>query len=169
MFHPFHNIFFWWGVLLIPWNFWGFFFPSSLNFLGGIFSSFHRNFWVFPPFHGISMGFFFPYPIKFWGFSPPFHGIFMGFFSPYLIKFWGFFPPIPRNFYGFFFPTSHYILGIFSPHSMEFSGTPLPQHRLNTEWGWARYFSWKFLRMGMRLGKVGRNEASASQQFFINL
>lgn len=42
-----------------------------------------------------------------------------------------------------------------------------PQHTLNTEGAWPWYFSCTVLRMGMRFWKVGRKEASASQQFFI--
>lgn len=41
------------------------------------------------------------------------------------------------------------------------------QHTLNTEAAWPWYFSWIVLRMGMRFWKVGRNEASACQQFFM--
>lgn len=43
----------------------------------------------------------------------------------------------------------------------------LPQHTLNTEGAWPWYFSCTILRMGMRFWKVGRKEASASQQFFM--
>lgn len=44
---------------------------------------------------------------------------------------------------------------------------PPAQQTLKTEGAWARYFSWKALRMGTRLAKAGRKEASDSQQFFI--
>lgn len=52
---------------------------------------------------------------------------------------------------------------------------PIPQGRatgelqqtLNTEGAWPWYFSWAVFRMGMRFWKVGRNEASAFQHFFM--
>lgn len=45
---------------------------------------------------------------------------------------------------------------------------PPPQHTLNTEADWPWYLSWAVLRRGERFWKVGRKEASVSQQFFMS-